>query len=221
MAKRKYTFARLNYSIPAALPGGKKATFLNPRNYEFQYDGSIRLSKPGETMPLLGKDFLVDTATSLTAEQGMIYLRLLIHVWYSGNPLWDDDEILSRTAYVSRTKFKNQFRPIADRFFEIADGVWRPNAGHVDAPQSKRQGSLQFAALRRKVLERDNHTCSYCHQRKSQMEVDHIIPIARGGSNDAENLTAACKECNWKKGGQTAEEWLGTNWMKPFSRHSI
>jgi 5-methylcytosine-specific restriction endonuclease McrA len=31
------------------------------------------------------------------------------------------------------------------------------------------------------------------------MTVDHVIPIARGGSDDPENLIAACRRCNYSK----------------------
>jgi hypothetical protein len=40
------------------------------------------------------------------------------------------------------------------------------------------------------------------------LEVEHIIPKTRGGSNRISNLTLACKKCNLKKGNQTAEEFF-------------
>jgi 5-methylcytosine-specific restriction endonuclease McrA len=39
------------------------------------------------------------------------------------------------------------------------------------------------------------------------LEVEHIIPKARGGSNRISNLTIACKKCNNKKGTKTATEF--------------
>ena len=39
------------------------------------------------------------------------------------------------------------------------------------------------------------------------MEVEHIIPKARNGSNRVSNLSIACKKCNDKKGTRTAEEF--------------
>jgi hypothetical protein len=39
------------------------------------------------------------------------------------------------------------------------------------------------------------------------LEVEHIIPKTRGGSNRVSNLTIACKKCNLKKGLKTAEEF--------------
>jgi 5-methylcytosine-specific restriction endonuclease McrA len=35
---------------------------------------------------------------------------------------------------------------------------------------------------------------------------DHIVPIALGGTNTADNIGAACRACNGSKGAKTAEE---------------
>ena len=39
------------------------------------------------------------------------------------------------------------------------------------------------------------------------MEIDHIIPAVRGGSNDESNLQVICRQCNRRKGLQTDEEF--------------
>lgn len=56
--------------------------------------------------------------------------------------------------------------------------------------------------LRFEVFKRDSFTCQYCGKSAPEviLEVDHIIPVARGGENDIFNLVAACKECNLGKG---------------------
>jgi 5-methylcytosine-specific restriction endonuclease McrA len=38
--------------------------------------------------------------------------------------------------------------------------------------------------------------------------IDHMLPITRGGTNDASNLVPACHACNSKKGIMTSEEYL-------------
>ncbi|OFB37953.1 hypothetical protein BA059_16785 [Mycolicibacterium sp. (ex Dasyatis americana)] len=52
--------------------------------------------------------------------------------------------------------------------------------------------------LRFEVLRRDNHTCRYCGGSAPDviLTVDHVIPVALGGSDDPSNLVAACKDCN-------------------------
>ena len=56
----------------------------------------------------------------------------------------------------------------------------------------------------RNVCARDEHVCGYCGGKADT--IDHIVPRAQGGKNTWENVTAACKSCNAKKGARTPEE---------------
>lgn len=49
-------------------------------------------------------------------------------------------------------------------------------------------------------------TCQYCGIKSSELTVDHIIPKSRGGQDSWENMVAACRECNNKKGNHSPEE---------------
>lgn len=52
--------------------------------------------------------------------------------------------------------------------------------------------------------------CAYCGAYlKEDWQLDHVIPLARGGSNTIENVALACKECNNRKSWKTPEEWGG------------
>ncbi len=53
------------------------------------------------------------------------------------------------------------------------------------------------------VFKRDNFTCQYCSAKPPSipLEVDHIIPVCKGGKNDIDNLITACFDCNRGKGG--------------------
>ena len=63
--------------------------------------------------------------------------------------------------------------------------------------------------LKRRLMRRQANTCVYCgHRRRApSMEIDHIIPAVRGGSNDESNLQVICRQCNRRKGLQTDEEF--------------
>lgn len=53
------------------------------------------------------------------------------------------------------------------------------------------------------VFKRDQFQCSYCGAHPSEtilLEVDHVHPLAEGGSNDIDNLVTACLDCNRGKG---------------------
>lgn len=51
---------------------------------------------------------------------------------------------------------------------------------------------------RYEVLKRDNHTCRYCGASAPDVKltVDHVTPVALGGSDAPDNLVAACRDCN-------------------------
>jgi 5-methylcytosine-specific restriction protein A len=51
-------------------------------------------------------------------------------------------------------------------------------------------------------MKRDKFRCTYCGAPGTdvELEVDHIIPVAKGGSHHMSNLTTACRMCNQCKG---------------------
>lgn len=69
------------------------------------------------------------------------------------------------------------------------------------------QGALAGYELKEYLLETHGHKCAYCGATDVPLEVEHIIPKSRGGSNRAANLTIACVNCNREKGSKTAEEY--------------
>jgi 5-methylcytosine-specific restriction endonuclease McrA len=69
------------------------------------------------------------------------------------------------------------------------------------------QGTLAGYELREYLLEKWERRCAYCRRADLPLQVEHIVPKARGGSNRVSNLTLACESCNQQKGTQTAEEF--------------
>lgn len=55
--------------------------------------------------------------------------------------------------------------------------------------------------VRKYVFTRNKYQCQSCGQTKLEAEltIDHIIPLARGGTNDISNLQTLCRTCNQKK----------------------
>ena len=58
--------------------------------------------------------------------------------------------------------------------------------------------------LRFEVLKRDGFRCQYCgaEPAKKDLHIDHILPVAKGGGDEIENLTTACADCNLGKGAR-------------------
>ena len=49
--------------------------------------------------------------------------------------------------------------------------------------------------------------CNYCNQLMINYQIDHIVPIARGGDNSNQNLQLLCASCNRQKGAKTDKEY--------------
>ncbi len=69
-----------------------------------------------------------------------------------------------------------------------------------------RYDNLSVDLNRKNILARDEYTCQYCGVSKIPLTIDHIHPKGKGGSDTWENLVAACRSCNQKKGDRTPEE---------------
>ncbi len=70
------------------------------------------------------------------------------------------------------------------------------------------QGELQGYEVRQYLLDKWNRKCAYCNTENLPLQVEHIHPKAKGGSNRISNLCLACEKCNLKKGTQNIEQFL-------------
>lgn len=69
------------------------------------------------------------------------------------------------------------------------------------------QGELAGYEVRAYLLEKWGRTCAYCGATGVPLQVEHIVPRVRGGSDHVSNLILACERCNQRKGNQTAVEF--------------
>jgi len=69
------------------------------------------------------------------------------------------------------------------------------------------RGELWGYEVREYLLEKWGRKCAYCKATNIPLEIEHIVPKAKGGSDRVSNLTLACRKCNEKKGNQTAAEF--------------
>lgn len=58
------------------------------------------------------------------------------------------------------------------------------------------------------VMQKSDSKCVNCDSTED-LQIDHIVPHSRGGSNDLSNLQMLCRSCNASKGAKTMDEWLG------------
>jgi len=70
------------------------------------------------------------------------------------------------------------------------------------------QGELQGYEVREYLLNKFNRQCAYCSAKDTALEVEHIKPRSKGGSDRVSNLTLACHACNQRKGNQDIQDFL-------------
>lgn len=70
------------------------------------------------------------------------------------------------------------------------------------------QGELAGYEVREYLLEKWGRKCAYCGAEGVPLEVEHIHPKSKGGSNRVSNLTIACNPCNQAKGNRDIKDFL-------------
>lgn len=149
-------------------------------------------------------EFLGRTMQLRAEETGALLLLLLAVTPLRGLP--KDQVILRRIARTSQHKWKRIWSELSQYFEENDSGRLVP--AHL-FEQPLRPSTTEWIALRRKVFQRDGMVCQYCGAAGVPLECDHIHPVSRGGGNEIDNLTTACRDCNRAKKARTVAEWLG------------
>ncbi len=98
--------------------------------------------------------------------------------------------------------------------FDMQQAMGNPDIQGVEY----QQGTLAGYELREYLLEKWGRKCAYCGIENIPIQIEHIHPKARGGSNRVTNLTLACRCCNESKGAQPVEAFLA---KKPALLKSI
>jgi 5-methylcytosine-specific restriction endonuclease McrA len=78
-----------------------------------------------------------------------------------------------------------------------------------------RTPKLTLRLTRQNLFLRDKYQCQYCGKRPTvtDLNLDHVLPRARGGKDTWENLVVSCRPCNLKKGKRTPRE-AGMNLLR-------
>jgi hypothetical protein len=76
----------------------------------------------------------------------------------------------------------------------------------ADRPPRRYRPTIK-PSLRWSILERDHQRCTVCGRAANihtgvSLEIDHILPVSKGGSDDPSNLRTLCKDCNRGKGAK-------------------
>jgi CRISPR/Cas system Type II protein with McrA/HNH and RuvC-like nuclease domain len=137
---------------------------------------------------------------SMKPIQFRMYFKIIRRAWYGYGSVSNLD--IHKTAGVTRNVFARHKHAVMFEFHLNGD-VWINDRMAAEASKiiqkitRKVRGPLS-QRTRFRVLEAYNYRCFYCGRGADvvALEVDHVFPVARGGTDDQSNLVPACEACN-------------------------
>ena len=114
-------------------------------------------------------------------------------------------EIVSAAQTEART-VRQTVTDYCDNMLKTAEETMAENAAQVKSVR---------ANLRQHIKERDHFTCKYCGASTEAephllLEIDHIVPVSKGGLTTEENLQTLCWRCNRSKSNKTTNVQVST-----------
>jgi 5-methylcytosine-specific restriction endonuclease McrA len=112
---------------------------------------------------------------------------------------------------LTTTTWVNRFRRLAP-VETLSQELVRFDMQKIENPEiagvEYQQGTLEGYEVREYLLEKWNRQCSYCDAKDVPLQIEHIHPKAKGGSDRISNLCLACEKCNPKKNTDSIEKFL-------------
>jgi 5-methylcytosine-specific restriction endonuclease McrA len=112
-----------------------------------------------------------------------------------------------KQAHISLIELIETLLPVSHTKLEVATMDTQQLQHPEISGLEYQQGTLQGYHIREYLLEKWGRKCAYCGKTGVPLQVEHIIPRSRGGSDRVSNLTLSCGRCNQKKGDRTAAEF--------------
>lgn len=184
-----------------------------------------RRNEEDEAVLRRAENITIRHGVNLFTRQGRVQMTLGRSTYYVGSKLSKDEfrAVLeaseARPAYVGRIK-ERQYWLFRNRWFWDNDQLTEEQVFALLESRDRRQASAIARAhalantppdppryrrgavprdVRDLVWARDGGRCSHCGS-VHELQFDHVIPVARGGSNEPENLQILCGPCNRRKG---------------------
>ena len=152
-----------------------------------------------------------------------------INARYANDPEWRakklarDREVGMKKRVAHRAEHPRVFLTPEERV-ERERASWRKYAAGKGR-ENNRTHSRNYRALKKKQAEGEPITkevwrrilaehggkCAYCKVETPYLEMDHVVPLTRGGKHSVDNVVPACRACNTSKNDQL----LGTEWTPP------
>ena len=159
---------------------------------------------------------------AFTPTMKVTYLTLLYELFNSGGKLELSQQTIADTLGVDRKTINRTIQVFLEHGILYGEKRLNRDRGYTQWVYSEVMFPLDLEAgerssktlarqarrsispsLRFEVLRRSKFCCSYCGKAAVdgyRLVIDHIKPVSKGGTNDIDNLTASCDDCNSGKG---------------------
>jgi len=94
----------------------------------------------------------------------------------------------------------------AERIHSVNRSIRVPRVLVLTAFEKLPRTRVRFSRIN--IYARDEDTCQYCHRqlKRSDLNLDHVVPRSQGGRTCWEHVVCSCIVCNLRKGGRTPEQ---------------
>lgn len=126
---------------------------------------------------------------------------------------WVEKNKEKRKQVRIKSEIKNREIRLLKRRIAYSEG--RVKTNYKTNPMVRREIKYRYRARKlntisekysvENIFKKYNYKCYYCSDRAT--ELDHVIPLCRGGMDVEDNLVPSCKSCNCSKGSKTVIEW--------------
>lgn len=162
---------------------------------------------------------VLNSGTSLEAS-GFLFAAVMAMLEF-GEPLpADQKQSIARVRTISRQRYE----ALLAECLQSGSLVVLPT-GEISSPilsdirlarQQREPRTAIPTSVRRAVIEKTSGKCAYCAVvltvdggHPNSYQPDHVLPVAKGGSDDIANLIPSCASCNAKKSARTALQFMG------------
>jgi 5-methylcytosine-specific restriction endonuclease McrA len=126
-----------------------------------------------------------------------------------------EHRILTTETWVKRLI---KFAPVSEIWIEKVKFDMQQMQNPEISGVEYQQGTLWGYQVREYLLEKWGRECAYCGKKDVPLQIEHIHPKSKGGSNRVSNLCLSCEKCNQIKGNKPVENFLK---KKPSLLHKI
>lgn len=142
-------------------------------------------------------------------------VRARVKAWQRANP---EQRKAQRARYREKYRAEIRAKSLARYYQLMAENpekvrAWRRSWAKTKngilanrAARTARRGAAHTPEALEWIASLEDPICHYCG--KAATEIDHLVPISRGGTGELSNLATACRRCNARKNDMTYEEFL-------------